>query len=104
MDNDYKYGFSTNLNQDLIPKGISIETVKLISTKKNEPQWLLDFRLKGYYKWLEANQTGQTPKWADLNIEPIDYQNIIYFAGVKQAKLAQTLSEYKQNWLKQIKI
>ncbi len=99
MNDDYKYGFNTNLEQEFIPKGISIETVQLISSKKNEPQWLLDFRLKGYHKWLEAHQQGQEPKWADLKIEPIDYQNIIYFAEVKSNRNLKKLSEYKETWL-----
>jgi Fe-S cluster assembly protein SufB len=102
IDQNYKYGFSTDIDQDLIPKGINEEVIRLISTKKNEPQWLLDFRLKGYQKWLEQHQQGQQPTWADLNIQPIDYQDIIYFAGVKKSAQTKTLAEYKKDWLDEL--
>ena len=78
--NDYKYGFVTDIEQEVIPKGISEDVVRFISNKKNEPEWLLDFRLKAYRKWL----TMEEPSWAKLNIEPIDYNGISYFAAPKE--------------------
>jgi Fe-S cluster assembly protein SufB len=100
QESDYKYGFSTDLDQELIPKGISEDVIRLISAKKNEPQWLLEFRLKGYHKWLKQHDLGLTPTWADLNIDPIDYQEIIYYASTKTPEPTKPLSDYKQEWLK----
>ena len=77
--NEYKYGFVTDVKQEIIPKGISEEVIHFISNKKNEPEWLLNFRLKAYKKW----KTMKEPSWAKLNIEPIDYSNISYFAAPK---------------------
>ncbi|MDR1436524.1 MAG: Fe-S cluster assembly protein SufB, partial [Candidatus Symbiothrix sp.] len=76
---DYEYGFVTNIQTDFIPKGLNEEIVRLISAKKNEPEWLLDFRLKAYRHWL----TLKKPDWAHLQIPPIDYQDIIYYAAPK---------------------
>ncbi|MEA1878803.1 MAG: Fe-S cluster assembly protein SufB [Bacteroidota bacterium] len=77
---EYKYGFVTNIENDIIPKGLSEEVVRLISEKKEEPEWMLDFRLKAYRHWL----TLKMPKWAQLDIPEIDYQDIIYYAAPKQ--------------------
>jgi Fe-S cluster assembly protein SufB len=76
---DYEYGFVSNIQTDLISKGLNEEVVRIISAKKNEPQWLLDFRLKAYRHW----QTLSMPDWAHLQIPDIDYQNIIYYAAPK---------------------
>ena len=76
---EYKYGFSSNIRTDFIPKGLNEEIVRLISSKKNEPEWMLDFRLKAYRYWL----TIEMPDWAHLSIPPIDYQDIIYYAAPK---------------------
>ncbi len=78
-ESEYLHGFETAIEQEFIPKGLSEETVILISSKKEEPQWLLDFRLKAYRKWT----TMKMPEWAHLNIPPIDYQDIIYYASPK---------------------
>ncbi|MBP7102075.1 MAG: Fe-S cluster assembly protein SufB [Bacteroidales bacterium] len=78
--NEYKYGFVSNIDTDYFPKGISEEIVRKISAFKKEPEWLLDFRLKAYRKWL----TMKEPTWAHLKYNPIDYQDIIYFAVPKK--------------------
>src|SRR5574344_122765 len=78
--NEYQHGFETKLDQDFIPKGLSEDIIKLISAKKQEPEWLLEFRLKAFRKW----QTMKMPTWAHLQIPEIDYQNIIYYAAPKQ--------------------
>ncbi|MDD2292772.1 MAG: Fe-S cluster assembly protein SufB, partial [Bacteroidales bacterium] len=78
--NEYQHGFETKLDQDFIPKGLSEDIIKLISAKKQEPEWLLEFRLKAFRKW----QTMKMPTWAHLKIPEIDYQNIIYYAAPKQ--------------------
>ena len=76
---EYKYGFVTDIKTEIIQKGLSEEIVRLISQKKEEPEWLLDFRLKAYRHWLTLKQ----PHWAHLNIPPIDYQDIYYYAAPK---------------------
>ena len=72
----YKYGFTTDVHTDIIDRGLSEETVRLISEKKGEPEWLLDFRLKAYRHWLSM----EMPTWAHLRIPEIDYQSISYYA------------------------
>ena len=74
---EYEHGFETNVDQEFIPKGLNEDRVRLISAKKGEPEWLLEFRLKAYRKWI----TMKMPTWAHLNIPKIDYQNIIYYAA-----------------------
>ena len=77
---EYEHGFVTELEQDFIPKGLTEETVRLISVRKEEPQWLLDFRLDAFRKW----QSMKQPTWAHLDIPEIDFQDIIYFAAPKK--------------------
>ncbi|MFZ4725581.1 MAG: Fe-S cluster assembly protein SufB [Paludibacter sp.] len=74
---DYKYGFTTDIETDIIPIGLSEDVVRLISKKKNEPEWMLEFRLKAYRHWL----TMKLPEWAKLKIPEIDYQSIAYYAA-----------------------
>lgn len=80
-DSEYKYGFTTDIDTDSIPKGLSEDVVRLISKKKNEPQWLLDFRLDAYHQWEKMT----CPTWAKLDIPDIDFQNIIYYSAPKVA-------------------
>ena len=77
---EYEHGFVTELEQDFMPKGLTEETVRLISARKEEPQWLLDFRLDALRKW----QSMKQPTWAHLDIPEIDFQDIIYFAAPKK--------------------
>ena len=72
---DYEFGFVTDIETDLIPKGLNEDIIRLISKKKEEPDWLLDFRLKAFRHW----QTLKMPTWAHLTIPPIDFQDIIYY-------------------------
>ena len=74
---DYKYGFVTEIDTDIIPVGLSEDVVRLISAKKEEPEWLLEFRLKAFRHW----QTLEMPRWAHLTIPEIDYQAISYYAA-----------------------
>ena len=80
---DYKYGFSTDIETESIPKGLTEETIHLISKKKNEPEFLLNFRLKAYRKWLSMKE----PDWANLQISPIDFQDICYYSEAKVREL-----------------
>ena len=79
-NSEYKYGFTTDIDTETISKGLNENTIRLISKKKDEPEWLLDFRLQAFAKWLEMKM----PNWAFLNIPKIDYQDIIYYAAPKQ--------------------
>ncbi len=77
---EYKYGFYSDIKMDRIPKGLSEDVVRLISEKKNEPEWLLEFRLKSYHHWL----TMKMPAWANLKIPEINYQDMIFYAAPKK--------------------
>ncbi len=79
-NNEYKYGFTTDIETEVIPRGLSEDVVRLISAKKNEPEWLLDFRLKAYGHWLKM----EMPTWAHLDIPEIDYQSIAYYAAPRR--------------------
>ena len=87
---EYKYGFVTDIDTDIVPPGLSEDVIRLISEKKGEPEWLLEFRLKAYRKWL----TMKMPDWAHLDIPPIDYQAISYYAApVKKKDSPKSLDE-----------
>jgi Fe-S cluster assembly protein SufB len=77
---DYKYGFTTDIETDIIPIGLNEDVVRLISSKKNEPEWMLEYRLKAYRHWI----TMEMPQWAHLNIPEIDYQSISYYAAPRK--------------------
>ncbi len=79
---EYKYGFHSDIETEKIPKGLNEDVIRIISGKKNEPDWLLDFRLKSFRYW----QTMKMPGWANLKIPAIDFQDIIYYAAPKQRK------------------
>ncbi len=82
VNQPYKYGFVTDIEADTIPRGLSEDIVRLISAKKNEPEFMLEFRLKAYRQWLKMTE----PDWSGLKYPPIDYQNIIYYSAPKQSK------------------
>ena len=86
---DYEHGWSSDIETDYAPKGLSEDTVRFISAKKNEPEWMLEFRLKAYRHWL----TMPTPEWAKLNIPRIDYQGAYYYAAPKVKKELGSLDE-----------
>ncbi|MFT5254579.1 MAG: Fe-S cluster assembly protein SufB, partial [Flavobacteriales bacterium] len=86
---DYKYGFTSNIDTDLIPKGLNEDTIRLISFKKKEPQWLLDWRLEAFRHW----ETLTEPKWPNVKYPPVNYQDIIYYAAPKQKKTLSSLDE-----------
>jgi len=86
---EYQYGFVTDLETDVVPRGLSEDTIRLISSKKNEPAWMLEWRLKAYEGWLTMTE----PKWQKAFYEPIDYQNIIYYAAPKPKKVLASLDE-----------
>ena len=80
---EYKYGFVSDIDTELIEKGLSEDVVRIISAKKEEPEWMLEFRLNAYRKWLQM----EMPNWAYLKIPPIDFQEVIYYAAPKKKQL-----------------
>ncbi len=95
-ESDYKYGFVTDIDTDIIPVGLSEDVVRLISEKKGEPQWLLDFRLKAYRHWL----TMTPPEWGHLNMPEIDFQAISYYAAPVAKEGPKSLDEVDPELLK----
>ena len=86
---DYKYGFTTNIEQEFALKGLTEDTVRFISAKKNEPEWLLEWRLKGFRAWLKMEQ----PEWQNVHFPKIDFQSIIYYAATKKKKQVNSLDD-----------
>ncbi|HOI27688.1 MAG TPA: Fe-S cluster assembly protein SufB [Paludibacteraceae bacterium] len=93
---EYKYGFVTDIETEIIPKGLNEDIIRIISKKKEEPDWLLDLRLNAYRHWC----TLKMPHWAHLNIPEIDYQNIYYFAAPKSNPAPKDLSEVDPELIK----
>ena len=85
----YEWGFSSDIEQEFAPKGLSEDTIRFISAKKNEPEWMLEWRLKAYRHWL----TMEMPDWAKLDIDPIDYQDAYYYAAPKAKPKLASLDE-----------
>ena len=96
VNQTYQYGFSTNIEKDIIEKGLNEKTIQLISKKKNEPKFLLEFRLKAYKKWQQMSQ----PTWAYLKFPEINYQDIVYYSAPKSQKKLKDLSEVDPELLK----
>ena len=86
---EYKYGFTTEIETETLGKGLPEETVRLISAKKGEPEWMLEYRLEAFRAWQKMEQ----PDWAHLNIPPIDYQDIYYYAAPKKKEGPKSLDE-----------
>ncbi|MEO6580489.1 MAG: Fe-S cluster assembly protein SufB, partial [Sphingomicrobium sp.] len=86
---DYEWGFSSDIETDFAPKGLSEDTVRFISAKKSEPEWMLEWRLKAYRAWLEMEEVD----WAKLDIPAIDYQDAYYYAAPKAKPKLGSLDE-----------
>ncbi len=86
---EYKYGFVTNIEQEIAPKGLNEDVIQMISAKKNDPEWLLEWRLKAYRHWL----TMKEPKWSNVHFSPIDYNSISYYAAPKQKETPKSLDD-----------
>ena len=89
VDRDYKWGFVTDIESDSIPPGLNEDIVRLISRKKGEPEWLLEWRLKAYRGWLKMTE----PHWANVHYDPIDYDSIVYYSAPKTDKPLGSLDE-----------
>ncbi|HCV43191.1 MAG TPA: Fe-S cluster assembly protein SufB, partial [Bacteroidetes bacterium] len=86
---EYKYGFVTDIESDTAPRGLNEDTVRFIAAKKNEPEWLIEWRLKAYRHWL----TMEEPTWPNVHYPKIDYQDMIYFSAPKQKDRPKSLNE-----------
>lgn len=84
LSEEYKYGFTTDIENDQAPPGVNEDVIRFISAKKNEPSWMTDWRLAAFAKWQKMSE----PRWAYLKYEPIDYQSIIYYSAPKKKQLA----------------
>jgi len=93
---EYKYGFSTDIEMDTAPKGLSEDIVRFISAKKKEPEWMLELRLKAYHHWLKLEE----PKWQNFSYPKINYQDIIFYAAPKERKKLNNLDEVDPELLK----
>jgi len=89
VNREYKAGFVTDIEADAIPRGLSEDTVRLISARKDEPEWLLDWRLKAFRRWQQMAE----PRWPNVEYPPIDYQDIVYYSAPKTAKPLGSLDE-----------
>jgi len=89
VNQPYKYGFVTDIEAEVIPKGLDEDVIRLISSKKNEPEFMLEFRLRAYHQWLKMDE----PRWAEVSHAPINYQDIIYYSAPKQQKKLNSLEE-----------
>ncbi|MEB3299597.1 MAG: Fe-S cluster assembly protein SufB [Candidatus Sericytochromatia bacterium] len=92
-EQEYAYGFVTDIETDTLPKGLSEEIVRAISAKKGEPDWLLEWRLKAYRQWLKLLETRGEPSWARLKVAAVDYQDLHYYAAPKVAEAPRSLDE-----------
>ena len=90
---EYKWGFVTDINEDRAPKGLNEEIIRFISAKKNEPDFMLEWRLKAFRHWATLQQSDAEPKWANIKYGPIDYQNISYYSAPKQKPNLKSLDE-----------
>ncbi len=86
---EYRWGFVTEIEEESVPPGLNDDVIRLISAKKREPEWLLEFRLKAYRQWLKMKE----PHWANVHYDPIDYQNIVYYSAPKMDKRPKSLDE-----------
>jgi Fe-S cluster assembly protein SufB len=93
LQREYKYGFVTQIEEDAVPPGLSQEVIRLISSKKNEPDWMLQWRLKAYDYWSNLSKTRGEPKWANIHYPSIDYQAIRYYSAPKMKKGPTSLEE-----------
>ncbi len=89
VNQPYKYGFVTDIESEAIPRGLNEDVIRLISAKKKEPEFMLEFRLKAYHQWLKMTE----PTWPHVTYPPIDYQNIVYYSAPKQQAKKQSLDE-----------
>ncbi len=92
-DREYKWGFVTSVEEERVPKGLNEDMIRLISAKKNEPEFMLQWRLKAYHHWASLERAEAEPKWANIKYGPINYQEITYYSAPKRKLSLQNLEE-----------
>ena len=92
-DREYKWGFVTAIEEDRVPKGVNEDIIRFISTKKNEPGFMLEWRLKAYRHWASLEKAQAEPKWANIKYSPINYQDIVYYSAPKRKPSLKSLEE-----------
>jgi len=92
-EREYKWGFVTDIEEERVPKGLNEDTIRLISAKKNEPEFMLEWRLKAYRHWVSLEKADAEPKWANIKYGPIDYQDITYYSAPKQKPTIESLDQ-----------
>src|SRR2546423_359399 len=92
-EREYKWGFITDIEEERIPKGLDEDVVRLISAKKGEPEFMLEWRLKAYRHWASLEKAQAEPKWANVKFGPIDYQDMVYYSAPKQKPNLKSLDE-----------
>jgi Fe-S cluster assembly protein SufB len=92
-EQEYKWGFVTEVEEERVPKGLNEEIIRVISAKKNEPEFMLQWRLRAYRHWASLEKADAEPKWANIKYGPIDYQNITYYSAPKRKPALQSLDE-----------
>lgn len=93
---EYEHGWTTNIEADTAPKGLNEDIIRFISSRKNEPAWLLEWRLKAYHQWSKMKE----PRWPNVSYPPINYQDIIYYSAPKKSAKAQSLEEIDPELIK----
>ena len=86
VNSEYKWGFVTEIEADTVPRGLNEETIRLISAKKDEPEFMLEWRLNAYRHWLTLEESDAEPTWANVHYPPIDYQSIVYYSAPMNKK------------------
>src|SRR5215472_4374983 len=92
-EREYKWGFVTDIEHEQVPKGLNEEIIRMISAKKGEPEFMLEWRLKAYGHWASLEAAQAEPKWANVKYGPINYQDIVYYSAPKQKKELNSLDE-----------
>ena len=97
-EQDYKWGFVTEIDEDRVPKGLNEETVRLISARKGEPEFMLEWRLNALRHWFRMEREEGEPKWANITFGPIDYQDITYYSAPKQKPTIDSLDSWTPSY------
>src|SRR5262252_7734781 len=92
-DREYKWGFVTQVEEERVPKGLNEDIIRLISAKKKEPEFMLEWRLKAYRHWAALEKAEAEPKWANIKYGPVDYQDIVYYSAPKRKPTLESLDQ-----------
>jgi len=93
VNREYEWGFVTDIEADALAPGLNEDIIRLISSKKNEPEFMLEWRLRAYRHWVKMDKGAGEPRWANVTHPPIDYQSIVYYSAPKQSMVPGSLEE-----------